>query len=116
MTETKSTMEYLGREVFVTIKDIVLRNLPHRRVSCCCDDATLRIDIYGGRFNVILLDEPDSEGFATVEVHASWGRGEPHTEFYASDSQHAFWLGFACEKLGISIPIVKKVGFYKPEV
>ena len=114
MTETKSTVEYLGREVFVTTKDIVLRGLPHRRVSCDCDDETLRIDIDGGQFKVVLLGEPNIEGIATVEVRASWGKGEPRTEFYASDSLHSFWLGFACEKLGISIPVVKKVGFYKP--
>lgn len=116
MTMTKRTEAFLGREVLVTTKDVVLRGLPHRRVSCDCGKATLLIDIDSGRYNIVLLDEPDDEGFATVEIHASWGHGIPtYTEFYTDEDELAFWLGFAYEKLGISIPVVKTVGFYKPE-
>lgn len=114
--ETEETEEYLGKTVFVTTKDVTFKGRRHRRVSCDCGNETLRVDMENDQREVILLAEPDDEGFATVEIRANWDGETPlHTEFYTDDDRMAFWLGFAYAKLGISIPVVKTVEFYKPE-
>jgi len=117
MYMTTKTEEYLGYEVFVITTDMVLRGLPHRRVYCNCGKATLQIDIENGQYDtVLLLDEPNEKGFATLEISASWGDNtQPYTGFCTDDDRAAFWLGFAYEKLGINIPVIAKVEMYMPE-
>lgn len=116
MDMEKHTEEFLGKTVFVTTKNVAFEGRQHRMVFCDCGDETLRVDMENDQREVILLAEPDDEGFATIEIRANWDGETPlHTEFYTDDDRMVFWLGFAYEKLGISIPIVKTVGFYKPE-
>jgi len=117
MTETKYTVEYIGREVFVTVRDDEFHNRPRRLISCTTDDARLSIHFLNGQYEVVLYcyPDPDDSDF-TTEIRANWEGNSPiHTGFQSDDDDMAFWLGFVYEKLGISIPVVKTIGFYKPE-
>lgn len=116
MDMERHTEEFLGKTVFVTTKNVDIRGRQHRRVSCDCGDETFRVDMENDRREVTLLIEPGDEGLETIEISANWDGETPlYTEFYADDDRMAFWLGFAYAKLGISIPVVKAIGFYKPE-